>query len=228
MVPSDGVGIWATTQDPDSLDRTEMWNGFANRFLIGLVRRSKYLPLGGQLKPDVLPDLIERLKQAIKFARTVGQIRFDHQATNLWCDVYQELSSAKPGAFGAITARAEAQVLRLAAIFSLLDLSDIIRVEHLKAALGLWAYCEESCRKLFGDLSGDDTADRILRELRLNPGGMSRTEINRLFKGHRKLFRIQNALDLLTQRELVRSEKRQTTGVKGENLFETLIQAGCR
>ena len=46
------------------------------------------------------------------------------------------------GLYGAVTSRAEAQVVRLSLIYALLDCSPVIRQEHLLAALALWEYCE--------------------------------------------------------------------------------------
>ena len=43
---------------------------------------------------------------------------------------------------GAVTGRAEAQVMRISAIYALLDKSRLIRREHLEAAIALWEYCE--------------------------------------------------------------------------------------
>jgi len=59
--------------------------------------------------------------------------------------------------------RAEAQVVRLALIYALLDCAREIRAEHLRAALAIWTYCEASARFIWGDSLGDPTADEILR-----------------------------------------------------------------
>lgn len=129
------------------LDRTEVGNGFANRFLWVCVRRSKCLPEGGNIQDVNLNPLIQRLDKAIRYARTVGEMRRDDQARQIWWEVYPELSEGHPGLFGAVTSRAEAQVLRLSCIYALLDCSAVVRKEHLLAALGLWEYCEASCSR---------------------------------------------------------------------------------
>lgn len=56
------------------LDDTETANGFANRFLWICVRRSKCLPKGGSLQEEALEPLVHRLKAAIQFGRSTGQI----------------------------------------------------------------------------------------------------------------------------------------------------------
>ena len=42
-----------------------------------------------------------------------------------------------------MTARAEAQVIRLSLIFALLDSTDTIDTAQLEAAMAVWAYCDE-------------------------------------------------------------------------------------
>ena len=75
--------------------------------------------------------------------------------------------------FGAITSRAEAQVMRMACIYALLDQSVLIRKPHLEAALAVWGYAEDSARHVFGDATGDPVADQIRTALDQNPGGTS-------------------------------------------------------
>jgi len=60
---------------------------------------------------------------------------------------------------GAATNRAEAHVVRLAAIYATLDRDRQIRLPHLEAALALWRYSADSARWIFGDSLGDPTAE---------------------------------------------------------------------
>ncbi|MDQ4147072.1 MAG: hypothetical protein M3120_05215, partial [Pseudomonadota bacterium] len=83
-----------------------------------------------------------------------------------------------------MTSRAEAQVIRLALLYALLDQSSIIQPTHLKARL-VWEYAEASARYIFGSTLGDPLADDILRSLRAHPESLSRTETCNLFKRHR-------------------------------------------
>jgi len=119
------------------LDSTEAANGFANRFLWVCVRRSKVLPEGGQPPEAELHALTGRLRDILAFAETAGELSRDDDARALWAEVYPELSAGKLGLFGAVTARAEAQVLRLSALYALLDRSTLIRPAHLVAALAV-------------------------------------------------------------------------------------------
>jgi hypothetical protein len=106
------------------------------------------------------------------------------------------------GLFGAITGRAEAQVLRLSLIYALLDCHNAIRPEHLLAALAVWDYCEASCRFIFGNAVGDPIADPILNALRGEPEGMSKTEIFILFQRNQSAGAIDRALAQLQEHGL--------------------------
>ena len=208
------------------LDSTEAGNGYGNRHLWFSVRRSKSLPEGGDLKQEDLTPLIKHLKEAVDFGQTFSQIQeqisFDEGASRLWHAVYPDLSRGKPGLLGAMIARAEAQVIRLGCIYALLDISLEIRVEHLKAALAVWDYCEASCRYIFGDKLGDPAADGLLKALHgSGPEGMTRTEINKLFKGHRLSNEIGRALHLLESLGLARQETQETRGRSVEVWFAT-------
>lgn len=148
------------------LSDTEAANGFANRYLWLMVCRSKKLPFGGDMPQEELKDLSRRLDTAIRFGRQSRPVRWGESARELWAEVYGPLSEGKAGLFGAVVGRAEAQTLRLAAIYAAIDCSGTIEDEHLTAALALWSYAEESARYIFGDATGDPVADDILEALR--------------------------------------------------------------
>jgi hypothetical protein len=194
------------------LDSTEAANGFGNRFLWCAVRRSKYLPEGGAAHTLDFSLEIDELKDCIEFARQVGELRRDDEAREIWARVYPELSEGKPGLLGSIIGRAEAQTMRLACLYALLDHSTTVHAEHLLAALALWTYCEASARWIFGDALGDPVADEILRSLRRSPEGLSKTEIGDLFGRHRRKGELGRALALLLEQGLARFEKVQTGG----------------
>lgn len=195
------------------LDDTSKANGFANRFLWALVKRSKELPEGAAAPEEVLHSLAEQLSEVISFSRTVSEVKRDENAKALWAEIYHDLSEGKPGLLGAVLSRAEAQVLRLSLIYALLDMSKVIRVEHLRAALGVWEYCERSAVLIFGKRLGDPTADRILEALRnAMPAGMSDNDIHELFGKHKSANERARALNLLQSLGLARSETEETGG----------------
>jgi hypothetical protein len=203
------------------LDRTDLVNGFANRFLWVCVRRARVLPFGGRLASVDFAPFIRQLKEAVDFARKLGEtaVSWDPEARMLWHEVYEDLSEGRPGLLGAVLSRAEAQVLRLALIYALLDQSHEIRRVHLEAALGLWRYCEASARYIFGDAVGDPVADEILTALRARAGGLTRSEIRDLFGRHRKSDEIGRALGVLLEHGLARFEPEDTGGRPAERWY---------
>ena len=193
------------------LDATESANGWANRFLWLCVKRSQVLPEGGRAPAEELDDLATRLAEALAFARICGELRRDAEARDLWAEVYPDLSEGKPGLFGAVTARAEAQVLRLSLVYAVLDQSPAIRAEHLLAALAVWDYCEASARYIFGDATGDPLADRILKALRLM-GPMTQNEIYEHLGRHARAAQTDRALETLLAARLATSAQEATGG----------------
>ncbi|MBA3965150.1 MAG: DUF3987 domain-containing protein [Nitrospirales bacterium] len=201
------------------LSRTEAVNGFGNRFLWVCATRSKYLPEGGQTDKLNFAPLICRLKAAIDSARAMGELKRDEGARKIWCAVYSQLSDGVPGLLGAITSRAEAQVMRLACLYALLDGGTEIKAMHLRAALAVWDYCEASARFIFGDSLGDSIADTVLLALRNSQEGLTRTEISQLFQGNRDREQIGRALGSLLEYGLVRMVPEETGGRKAERWF---------
>ena len=108
---------------------------------------------------------------------------------------------------GAITSRAAAQVMRVAAIYALLDCSIFIRAEHLRAGLAFWDYCEQSARFLFGDgETGNSPLAKLLEAIRAaKEAGLTSSQIQRrVFKSHWKAARIKPLLASLVRSGLVR------------------------
>jgi hypothetical protein len=199
------------------LDRTSMCNGYANRFLFGCVRRANVLPFGGKLDEETICKLGMGLRAAIKAARNITRVRMAQGARRAWREVYPALSEGEPGLLGAIIGRAEAQVIRLALNYALLDRCAEIDDAHLKAGLAVWEYCEISARWIFGDALGDPVADEILRALRkAGADGMTRTEIRDHFGRNQSADRIGLALATLGRLCKAKSVTRETAGRPAE------------
>lgn len=194
------------------VETTEASNGFCNRFLWLCVRRSKTLPEGGSLDDLALAPLVRRLNQAVQFGRGAGEIKRDENARAQWREVYPALSEGKPGLLGGVISRAEAQVMRLACIYTLLDMSYFVTPVHLQAALALWEYAEASARYIFGQRLGDPIADELLSALRKCANGLTRTEIRDWFGRNRKAHEIDRGLGLLAKQGLACREENQSGG----------------
>jgi hypothetical protein len=214
------IGHITTDELRARMNRTDLANGFANRFLFICVRRSKLLPHGGSISDDEIKVLGERIRAAVEHARTVARVTMTEGAREAWAVAYADLSADHPGLLGAVTARAEAQVIRLALLYALLDRKYEVDVPHLRAAFAVWEYAEASAARIFGDALGDHVADDIYRALKLSgANGMSRTKIRDLFGRHQSAERIGAALALLARNGRAKCETTPTDGRSLETWF---------
>jgi hypothetical protein len=213
------IGHITRSEARRELTETESANGFGNRICWTAVRRSKCLPEGGQAVG--IADLVRRLKKAIEFAKTTGELKRDDAARELWARVYPTLSEGKPSLLGAVVARAEAQVTRYSGTYALLDCSNKINVDHLKAALALWRYHENSARWIFETGTGEKNADRILAALKVaDSQGLTKWQItNNVFNRHATKFEIDEGLRLLHGLNLARCKQENTGGRAAERWF---------
>ena len=196
------------------LSRTEAQNGFANRCLWTWVQRGNCLPEGGSLSAADLSPVARELRRALDWAAATPEIFFrrDAAARDLWQDRYPALSQLRPGLRGAATSRAEAQVLRLSAIYAALDSTSVIGLPHLQAALAVWDYCYSSASLLFGTSTGDPIADRIREAIQASNDGLSKYQIRRLFHGHVEGSRIDAALEQLVALGALYAQSEATGG----------------
>jgi hypothetical protein len=196
------------------LTDTEAANGFANRFLFGLVRRPHLLPSGGSLEEGDVADLGRRVRVALERFRQLTRFRRAHEADVLWKELYEQMALDLTGGLaGAITARAEAQVLRLSVVYAGLDGTSEIGAPHLEAAWAVWRFCEDSAAYIFESATGDEVADRLLRTLReAAPAGLDGTQQRDLFGRHVSGDRLANARQHLEDLGLAENVTEDTGG----------------
>jgi hypothetical protein len=189
-------------------------NGFANRCLWTWVERAQCLPDGGSPPLHELASAVAQLRHAAVWATARPAILFrrDQEAASMWAKYYAHYSYHQPSLHGAATSRAEAQILRLSALYAALDSSDLICLPHLDAAFAVWQYCYESATRLFGLSTGDAIADRIREAVEASQNGLTKTQIRRIFHGHIDLDRIDNALEQLATLGALYSRSQPTTG----------------
>jgi Protein of unknown function (DUF3987) len=202
------------------LTDTAKANGFANRFMYFYVRRSKSLPFGGQ--PPEFRELAQRVRGRLGLAQDwAGPVGWGDDARPLWERVYPELSEGHPGLFGAVTARAETHVLKLAMLYSLLDGKRKIALAHLEAALALWEYSERSAAYVFGGSTGYALADRLLDAIRAaGDEGVDRGELRRDVASHKvPTAEFDAALGYLERTMLTRRVVVATLGRPAERWF---------
>jgi hypothetical protein len=213
------VGHVTETELVRLLSDSDAHNGFANRFLWVCVKRSKILPFGGQWANQNVAGVVSLLGEVLRFAKDAGEIRWGDSGKPLWVERYPVLSEGAPGLLGAVTSRSEAQVLRLACVYALMDSSATIELKHLKAALAVWDYAEASAQYIFGNATGDALADGIEEMLSGAPEGITRARIRDAFGRNKSSERIGQALELLEEHGRVLKRTEETGGRPAERWF---------
>jgi Protein of unknown function (DUF3987) len=198
------------------MQRVEIVNGFANRVLWAYVDRRRTVPNPTRIPEHVLTPLVADLRAALMAARGAGVVERTADAEVLWHDLYGQIAADDgPGIIDALTARAEAQVLRLSLIYALLAGSRQIERQHLEAAWEVWRYCRWSAQHVFvGRGTGDPDIDRIVE--RLDAGDeLTARELDRMFLGHRSTAELRERAIALG----VAVESRRETGGRPARLL---------
>jgi hypothetical protein len=163
------------------LAEVELSSGFINRFLVAVAKRSRKLPFGGN--PVDVSRTVQGLQKVLTWldSSTDGghHIRFSEDASPIWIAFYHGLPDNDPD----FLTRAEANTMRLAMNYAILDCSSEIGPDHLRAALAVWDYCAKSAQTVFGEQSTPDV-NRLAAEVR-RLGSMTRTLISRFFNGNK-------------------------------------------
>jgi hypothetical protein len=198
-----------------ALTSVDAANGFGNRFLWGMVRRSKVLPRPPAFAGPAVDDLIAELQDAIDYGQAVGAMRLDAEAGDAYDAYYRALPDDPPGLAGVMAVRAPAFVLRLAMVYALLESSAVIRMQHLTAALEVVRFCLDSARAIFGEMTGDPLADRVLEALQA--GALTRKQISvDVFSKNVPAAAIAKALQSLERAGLAYAMRTATSGRPAE------------
>jgi hypothetical protein len=208
----------ALSESMKGANQTYLYNGLMNRFLFVCAQRSQKKALLTDGERERLTSELDELKKRIlpvgEFLKTLDGVRFDfdEEARRAFVPWYRDLEDGED-LLGAVTARAEAHVCRLAMIEAVLDKSTVIRLEHLNAALAIWRYCRESAEYVFSQILSQPTgvanmASTIMKALDLLPDGLSKSEIYRdVFGSNKSSDLIDQALLRLEQEGLAGSVK---------------------
>ncbi|MGH8295996.1 MAG: DUF3987 domain-containing protein [Steroidobacteraceae bacterium] len=211
------IGHITATELRAQLHAVELANGFLNRFVLLACRRVRLLPEGGDPDPLASTGLGDRLAATLETARRAGPVRFSIEARACWWDTYARLSEAGGGLAGAMCARGEAHVVRLALIYALIDGCSTIGLAHLNAALALWDYATRSAAWALESASGDPLAEQIHAALSASPGGLTRTQIRDLFHRNQSAPAIDRALAALAYASRARRQQVRTAGRPADN-----------
>lgn len=191
----------------------ELTNGFANRFLMIWAERTKILPFPRATPQPVVDTFAERIEDVLRFAGADMPLAMDCQrvtftaaAESFYGKLYlAELNDQSAGeTLNALLERRAPVLLRLAMIFALSDLTRVIDVQHLNAALAWIRYWHDSVKYIFAT-SHDETAAELTNEAAQKifeflgkRKTATRTEISReCFQAHLPKPQIDAALDEL-------------------------------
>lgn len=194
----------------------EIANGFLNRFIFAAVRRVRLLPEGGDPDPLKGTGLGRYLTSVLKHAHTAGKVTLAPDGRELWWHTYPQLTQPADGLLGQLTARAEAHVIRLALLYTLLDGQKTIQPEHLRAALALWDYASRSAAWALGHTTGDPLAEHIHAALARSPDGLTRTRIRDLCQRNLPADRVEQALATLAAAGRAQRQRTLTAGRPAE------------
>lgn len=196
------------------LTASDIWNGFANRFLWTVVRRRAEVPFPKAMADADVERIGQELAGVIGYAHSregaARELVMSNSAADYWAVVYSELTQEHSGILGAVTSRGEAQTLRLAMTYALFDGADRVELKHLEAALAFWRYSFDSAGYLFGGAELDPVAQKILEALATGP--KTQTEISGLFDRHLPKARLAAMLAELQERGRITLTNEKTAG----------------
>jgi hypothetical protein len=207
---------------------TDAHNGTLNRFLFACSQRSRLLPEGGEF--ESLYETREWTELQSQFNRNIAnsagaslRLERDSDTQDEWgrnhCPdrgLYKILSEPRPGLWGAITARAAQQLIRLSLIIAIINGHRRIQAEDQSAAYEIWRYCDDSSKYIFGNRRLDDPrAIRILVVLReAGTAGLSRRELHGLT--HHPAEEINQSLTWLAEAGIIYCRRTESTGGRPE------------
>lgn len=196
----------------DAAGRTDVANGFLNRFLFAHAQAVRSIPLPEPPPDAVLAPLAAELRQAVAAASGRGRVELSPAAAELWRRLYPHLDADAEGAVGALLARTKPYLLRIALVYSLLDGAERIGPAHLRAACAVWDYHAATVRRLYQGRTGNALDGRVLDALRDAGGEASRTDLTRALSGHVRAAELDAARDRLTAAGSVEVESVETPG----------------
>ncbi len=192
------------------LGEVQAVNGFGNRFLWICARRSKLVALPSRMPEKAVAPLQRELWRLVAQAQKRGAMTMTAPALDLWKNIYPDLSREHSGLAGCIVNRAEAQTLRLALLYALLDGQGQIDESNLRAALAMWRYAQESAMYIFGERTADPLEEKILEALKGGP--LTATELSSVFGRNISKERLQPVLQQLEAQQRISITKVKSAG----------------
>jgi hypothetical protein len=130
-------------------------NGLANRFLYFFAERRGVVPFPQPTPEPVVNDLVRRAAEIIRWAwQNSTAMRLDGEAKVLYEQFYRSFHRSQRQSGGIervkqLCERHPPYALRMATLFAITDRTEIVRAEHMRAALAWVRYSADSIRFLF-------------------------------------------------------------------------------
>ncbi|PJI96446.1 uncharacterized protein DUF3987 [Acidovorax sp. 69] len=204
VTPSELLGLMASR---------ELTNGFANRFLMFWAERTKMLAFPRAARQEDVDALAARVLEVLQFCRAERWADKDKMRVELSPDArkryevlyHSELNDNSAGErITALIERRAPMLLRLAMLFALCDLTTMVEVRHINAALAWVRYSVDSIKFVFGSAADEvevaetnETAQKIVDFLTAHQRVTRKQITVDCFKGHVNKNRIDAALDEL-------------------------------
>lgn len=200
-----------------SLRAVEMHNGLANRFMWICSKRSKLVPNPSPMPQKELDEIKKNIHGIIKTNSQDVEMRLTDAAQNRWEYLYPEISKEHPGLIGSVINRAEAQVMRLAMIYALINNRHDIDICHLEAGLSFWKYSEESAIYIFSSRDDNPLNKKIITALRA--GEKTKSELHQFFGNNIAAETMNNALAELIDSKRIEYRQERSSGPKPKTIY---------
>lgn len=155
-----------------------------------------------EMDPVLKGRLCLQLAQAVK--NRPKYISLSPKSQALWRELKEQLLLQETtGIIGTMSEIADYHVLRLAAVYGLLDESLDVLPCHLEAAMAVWRYCKDSARLIFVENKIETIALRILNVLKTST--KTQTQLHAAFGNNVVGKELDRSLAELESRGLIKS-----------------------
>ena len=196
------TGHISPTEFAARISQSDLAGGSYNRFLTIFVERSKRLPEGDGAPEPLVDKLAYDLHQRLVAARAPRLLVRAEGARARWIEIYDELSELEEDErLDAWTTRAKPYVMRLAALYAVLDARTHIEVHDLEAAMALVQYALASVRFVVDGVSAAADADRVSSWIaEAGSDGLARSHITKRISSKRTAAELEEVLaDVLSR-----------------------------
>ena len=189
-------------------------NGLGNRFLWGLSRRSRKLPIPPEIDWHFKNTFGAELSLAISNAKNISCFRLATEAEPHWIEITERFDDENlmRGLYGKMIGRGPVQILKMALIFAVLNNSKVVGIPEIEAAIEVWNYCEASAHYLFSGVQSNSTQRKIIRALENADNGLTKSDILDIFGRHKSAADVDEEMDELKKEGLVRVTSESTGG----------------